>query len=77
MRTNREALLEGSELVVISNDPDYNSAVFWMDSDGTIFSFSRAFGVMKRTDMTIDILTAHLDSMEEEGSMIFARGWGN
>lgn len=68
-----KALKQGREIVVVSDDENYNSGVFW--SDGIdIFSFSVSFGTMKRSDIDFSRLENHLSDMEKEGS-VFIRGW--
>lgn len=69
------SLKNGSELVIISSDPGSNSAIFWMDNNGTIFSFTRAFGTMKRTDLNLTDLEMHLKNMKAENAHIFIRGY--
>jgi hypothetical protein len=70
-----EALKRGSEIVVVSNDPNTNSAIFYMDTrSGKLYTFSKFWGVMERTDLTAEGLVNHLKSMETE-SRIFVRGY--
>lgn len=69
------SLKNGSEIVIISSDPGSNSAVFWTDRAGVIYSFTRSFGTMKRTDLTISSLKEHFEQMEKENALIFVRGY--
>lgn len=64
---------DGSELVIISDIGDQNSTIFWFE-EGSIYSFTRALGIMKRTDMTVERLTEHLMNMHDECAQIFIRG---
>lgn len=68
-------LKNGSEIVIISDDPDTNSAIFWTDRAGVIYSFTREFGVMERSDLTFDRLEKHLKNMDAENAHIFFRGY--
>lgn len=68
-------LKNGSEIIIISDDPDTNSAIFWTDRAGVIYSFTRAFGTIERTDLTISSLKEHFEQMEKENALIFVRGY--
>ena len=70
-----QAMKDGSEVVIISNDFQCDSAIFWIN-DGVLFSFCREFGVMERTDMNMDRFKNHLRRMIEESS-VFVRGYGD
>ena len=72
-----QALKSGSEIVIISAELGDDSAIFWMDRNGTIHSFNRSFGVMNRPDMDVDRLKEHLQTMHKEGASIFVRGFRN
>jgi hypothetical protein len=68
-----QAMKDGSEVVIISNDFQYDSSIFWIN-DGVLFSFCRGLGVMERTDMNMDGFKNHLRRMIEESS-VFVRGY--
>lgn len=68
-----EALAQGKEIVVVSADPNQNSAVFWY-RDGKIWTFSKEFGIFPRTIKEFKI-NKHLHDMEKEGAKIFIRGY--
>ena len=71
-----KAINEGREIVVVGNEMNYmndDSAIFWKEKE-TIYSFTRHFGIMKRTDITVQHLAEHLDRMEKEGNYVFCRG---
>lgn len=68
-----QALKDGREVVVIAADTLADSAVFFVDG-GTLFSFSRAFGVMKRDDLSFEEVRAHFARMLSEGAQLFIRG---
>lgn len=67
------ALERGAEIVIVSGNIGYDSTIFWM-TDCVLYSFSRALGVMERTDMSIDRLKDHLQNMHDEGASVFVRG---
>lgn len=67
------ALDNGKEIVVISSNPLFDSAIFWKENNH-YFSFSRNLGEMKRTDLTPERLKNHFNNMLEEGSKLFIRG---
>jgi len=69
-----KALKRGAEIVIVSGNIGDDSTVFWM-TDCVLYSFSRSFGVMERTDMSIDRLKEHLRNMRNEGTSIFVRGY--
>lgn len=69
-----KALKSGSEIVIVSNDKNSNSSVFYLDSDGIICTFSRFFGLMRRTDITIEQAIEHFQNMEKE-CKVFIRGY--
>lgn len=68
-----ESLKNGCELVIVVKDPACDSAIFWM-SGGTVYTFTRHFGTMKRDDLSEKRLLEHLQMLEAEGSAIFIRG---
>ena len=67
-----KALRDGREIVVVSKWENFNSSVFWFNGE-TLFTFSRAFGVVPRSDITFSDLEKHLLQMGNEGS-VFIRG---
>lgn len=69
-----KALKSGSEIVIISNDKNCNSSIFFLDSDGNLCSFSRFFGTMKRSDITIEQAIEHFQNMESD-CKVFIRGY--
>ena len=69
-----KALKRGAEIVIVSGNIGDDSTIFWM-TDCVLYSFSRALGVMERTDMSIDRLKEHLQNMHNEGTSIFIRGY--
>lgn len=73
-KTHYEALKDGKEIVIISKNQRADSAIFWADSFGNIYSFNRSFGSMKRDDMTPERLEKHITKMHEEEAEIFLRG---
>lgn len=74
MNIYEKALKTDREIVVVAADDSYNSAVFWLDSSGVPWSFSRAFGCLRRDDMTVPAIVAHIENMESENAHIFIRG---
>ena len=72
-----KALQSGAEVVIISSDNKCCSAVFWMNNDGNIVTFSRHLGIFERTDFdgfTLSDFEKHIQNMEEENALIFIRG---
>ena len=70
------ALKNGSEIVVVDSDCNCDSAVFWWHN-GVFYSFNRSFGVVPRSDLSINILEEHLNNMLSENASIFIRGYRN
>lgn len=68
------ALKQGKEIVIVSADPDANSAIFWLNSDDIICSFNTVFGIIVRPDLTLDRLQEHLENMRTEHAYIYVRG---
>lgn len=68
-----EAIKHGKEIVIISSEEKCYSCIFWMN-DGIFYSFTRSFGVMKRTDMTGKRFTDHIKNMLSENAKIYIRG---
>ena len=73
-KTHYEALQDGREIVIISNDPLADSAIFYATRTGNIYSFNRSNGVMARPDMTPERLEKHITKMHNEGAEIYLRG---
>ena len=67
------AMDNGKEIVIISAEKNFNSAIFWK-KDGTYYCFTRAFGVMKRSDLNDEMVGSHLSGMEKESAQITIRG---
>lgn len=70
-----EALKAGKEIVIVSSNDLYYSSIFYY-KDNVIYTFSRAFGVLKRTEKEISLndLRQHFENMEKENAFIFVRG---
>ena len=73
-KSHYEALKDGKEIVIISKDQRADSAIFWADSFGNIYSFNRSFGCLERSDMNPERLENHIIKMHEAGAEIFLRG---
>lgn len=70
-----EQILQGAEVVIISDNKNSNSAVFWYNREEKAFyAFSRSFGVMKRTDYSISRFIGHINDMYAENAQIIIRG---
>lgn len=73
-----QALLNGSEIVIVANDANCNSAIFWLSSDKTKFmTFSTYLGIFPRTfgkDITWEDIEAHFENCAEDCT-IFIRGY--
>ena len=69
-----KALKSGSEIVIVANNKSSNSSIFFLDSDGNLCCFSRFFGTMKRSDITIEQAIEHFQSMESD-CKVFVRGY--
>lgn len=70
-----EALKAGKEIVIVSNNDLYYSSIFYYE-DNVLYTFSRAFGVLRRTkkDFSFTDLRQHFENMEKENAFIFVRG---
>ena len=68
------AVNNGQEIVIVSNEVTYDSAIIWK-SDNKFYSFNRAFGTMERTDWNDDKFINHMEQMESENANIFVRGY--
>lgn len=69
-------MMDGSELVIVSSERNFDSCIFWIEDDGSIYSFCRMAGVLKRTDLTIDNFEQHIKNMIHEKALLFVRGGG-
>lgn len=72
-----KALQSGAEVVVISSDREYNSAIFWINDDGNIVTFSRHLGILERDvfdGFTLSDFEKHIQNMKEENALIYIRG---
>lgn len=68
-----KALNEGRELVIITAEKMFNSAIFWK-ADGEYRCFTREFGTMNRPDLDDKTMAGHLRDMVKENAQIFIRG---
>ena len=72
-----DAMRDGAEVVVIASDPKCSSAIFWINEDGNIVTFSRHLGIFERDifdGFTLSDFEKHIQIMEEENALIFIRG---
>lgn len=70
-----KAFSAGSEVVVVSADKDYDSAIWWV-SDGVVCAFCRAFGVVEREELTPGMAAHTLASFAAlENMSLFIRGY--
>lgn len=71
------ALKQGREIVIVSNDENANSAIFYMSRNGVVYVFSRAFEIIKHgaTGQDYNRLVDHFNNMIDEGANIYIRGW--
>lgn len=72
------ALETGKEIVVISGNEDYNSAIFWLYRDGsssapTRFVWSRGIGECETAYSRV-ATTGHFKHILDGGGFLFARG---
>lgn len=70
-----QALKAGHEIVIVSADENSDSAIFFMNGSGKLFSFNRSIGCIERTDRTLAEIQEHFENMEHENAHIFIRGW--
>ena len=71
-----KALNEGRELVIITAEKMFNSAIFWK-TGGTYYSFTREFRTNARPDLDDKTMVGHLRDMVKENAQIFIRGAAN
>ncbi len=71
-----EALKTGREIVVISKDTACNSAIFHLDKNETLYTYTASMGSFPRnkTEYSFDALEKHFNEIEKEGGYIFIRG---
>lgn len=72
-----KALKEGREIVVIANDTDCDSAIFYLNElENELVTYSRHMGEFQRlfNANLQERLKEHFHNMEKEGSLIFIRG---
>lgn len=65
-------IIRGRELVIISANPKDDSAVFYADRDGNVYSWCKEIGSYRHKDR--DRLVKHFKAMEAEGSILVLRG---
>lgn len=73
------ALEAGKEIVVISGNEDYNSAIFWLYSEGPSsvparFAWSKEIGECETAYNRV-ATTQHFKSILDGGGFLFARGY--
>lgn len=66
-------MIMGREIVVISGNRDYNSAIMWLDGS-TRYAMSRELGTVEVPFDQIR-LEEHFRSILDEGGFLFARGY--
>ena len=72
-----DRLIEGHEIIVIPEDQDSDSAIFYLSKDRrNIWTYSRHMGEFKRSlsNYPLEKLRKHLEAMEAEGAKIFVQG---
>lgn len=75
MNEYEKVLKAGREIVVVSADKNDDSAIFFCDRSGSLFSFSRNMGLLKRTDRSISEIAEHIEKMNDNYNHVFIRGW--
>ena len=75
MTTRVQALKDGNEVVVVPSKDreEYDSAIFYADIFGNMYSWSRELGEVEWTRGD-DELEAHFAKMEWLGNFVFVRG---
>lgn len=73
-REIESALLDGSEVVVVSFDVCDDSAIHWV-SGNYWFSFCRELGIVKRKVESIGDVSKALKALQDEGLWLFCRGY--
>jgi hypothetical protein len=71
-----DALKAGREIVVIAKDTACDSAIFHLDKNETLYTYTVNMGIFPRnkTEYSFDALEKHFNEMEKEGGYIFIRG---
>lgn len=67
------SMILGKEIVVISGNPDYNSAIMWLEG-ATRYTTSRELGTVE-VPFDRTRLEDHFCSILDEGGHLFARGY--
>ena len=62
---------KGREIVIVAKDENYDSAIFHMDDEGKIWTYSRELGSFSRE--CDDSIQEHFENMEND-CYIFVRG---
>lgn len=73
MNKYTEALKKGHEVVIVSKNANDDSAIFYMNKAGDIYSYSRNIGLIKRTK-TLEHFAKHFERTEQEGATLYIRG---
>lgn len=75
MNEFEKALKAGREIVVVSAGKNDDSAIFFCDRSGVLFSYSRNIGEIKRTDKSITEIAEHIKNMNDNlDAHVFIRG---
>lgn len=69
-----DALNKHREIVIVSQNENEYSAIFWKDAAGIICSFNYSFGILKRPEYTNERFLEHIKAMQEDNALIFIRG---
>ena len=71
-----QALLDGREVVIVVPDSDYNSSVFFMDTETyDIYVWSRVLGLFRHEHMTLADAARHFEKCKQEmGAQVFICG---
>lgn len=69
-----EALNSGKEIVIVAENENYLSAIFWKTVAGKIRSFNTEFGIIECNYMDDSAFIEHINLMIDENAIIFIRG---
>ena len=69
-----EAVKNGRAILIIPQDVNAEVSTFWV-KDNVIYCFNRFFGIMERSEYTLEKLENHLLNMMIEGACITLRGY--
>ncbi len=71
-----DALKAGREIVVIAKDTACDSAIFHLDKNETLYTYTVNMGIFPRnkTEYSFYALEKHFNEIEKEGGYIFIRG---